>query len=69
MTENIGSDSVAWQKVVKKCRNNPLLMRELMLLVQKQKKEQLQERHREHAPELLCNEHPIQTPDLLPKMK
>lgn len=40
MTASIGSDSVAWQKVVERCQTHPLLLRELMLRVRKQQAQQ-----------------------------
>ena len=49
MTENIGSDTVAWEKVYKQCLNDPLLMRELALHIQQQQKDQAR-RTQTHRP-------------------
>ena len=61
MTENIGSDSVAWQKVVERCQTHPLLLRELMLRVQKQQKEQIKVHKTRYLAESGPNKRPVQS--------
>ena len=60
MTENIGSDSVAWQKVVERCQMHPLLLRELQRTVEKQQVQQRSHaRHRKarHLDESATGKH------------
>ena len=43
MTEDIGSDSVAWKKVYEQCQSNPFLIKELALRIQQQQKDRLRQ--------------------------
>ena len=63
MTEDIGSDSVAWKKVYEQCQSNPFLIKELALRIQQQQKDRLRETKIRQQIEPAPNKHITQTSD------